>query len=149
LPARALRMAPKPFVPTMTQRPLKVLVVEDHAVNQEVVRCLLERMGHEVTLASDGVEALEVLAHQAFDLVLMDMWMPRMDGLEATRNIRERYGSFLPVVALTANIEADAAEACAEAGMDDVLTKPIRMPALREVLDRVNRGWHVPLGQSA
>jgi signal transduction histidine kinase/ActR/RegA family two-component response regulator len=110
-----------------------VLVVEDNFVNQVVAVRLLERMGHRVSVANDGAEALTLLAEQTFDLVLMDCHMPVMDGFDATRHLRAR-GDGTPVFALTAAVTRDDLSACMAAGMTGVLSKPLRLEKLVEVL---------------
>lgn len=117
-----------------------VLVVDDNEVNRTVLLRQLERLGYEATAASGGVQALEAVAGSPFALVLMDCRMPGMDGLEATRRIREAEagtGWRIPIVAVTANaMEADR-EACFAAGMDDFLAKPVMLDGLRAILDRL------------
>jgi PAS domain S-box-containing protein len=114
-------------------RPLRILLAEDDAVNQKLAVRMLEKQGHSVTVAASGREALEALKIGPFDLALMDMQMPDVDGLEATREIRRREkvtGGHLPVIALTASaLEGDRAR-CLEAGMDGYLVKPIRAAEL-------------------
>lgn len=120
------------------QGALQVLLVEDNAINQRLATRLLEKWGHRVTLAVNGLEALMQIEHRSFDVVLMDMQMPVMGGLEATRRIREReLGRELPrlrIIAMTANAMASDRDACLEAGMDDYLAKPIKADALAEKL---------------
>ena len=120
----------------------QLLVVEDHPVNQQVARKFLERLGCEVTVVDDGAKAVAVCAQQGFDLVLMDVQMPVMDGLTATRAIRraETTGRHTPIVALTASAVSDELERCREAGMDGMLTKPLELVRLREILDRYGLG---------
>jgi signal transduction histidine kinase/CheY-like chemotaxis protein/HPt (histidine-containing phosphotransfer) domain-containing protein len=117
-----------------------VLLVEDNPVNQDVAREMLECMGLQVHLAEDGVQALEVLANGHYDAVLMDCQMPRMDGFEATRALREREQENgllrTPVIALTANALAGDHQACLEAGMDDYLGKPFTSVQLLLTLRR-------------
>jgi CheY-like chemotaxis protein/HPt (histidine-containing phosphotransfer) domain-containing protein/anti-sigma regulatory factor (Ser/Thr protein kinase) len=115
-----------------------VLLVEDNPVNQRVAQLFLERAGCEVVIAPDGSEALEVLRERRMDLVLMDVQMPVMDGLEATRRIRTEIagGTRIPVVGLTASAMKEQVEACRAAGMDDVLAKPIDRDRLESVLER-------------
>jgi signal transduction histidine kinase/ActR/RegA family two-component response regulator len=128
-------------------RPLDVLVVEDHPVNQQLMRRVLEKWGHQVTLASNGEEALKALhasreAHP-FDVILMDLLMPVMDGLEATRSIRrleQDSGRHIPIVAVTACALDQDREACLEAGMDDYLAKPVKSTELARVLERIPAG---------
>jgi two-component system, sensor histidine kinase and response regulator len=119
--------------------PLEVLVAEDQPVNRKVAVRLLEKEGHRVHAVEDGREALAALAQQRFDVVLMDVQMPEMDGLEATRAIREREratGEHLPIVALTAHAMKGDEERCREAGMDDYVTKPLAPARLFEAIDR-------------
>jgi len=118
--------------------PLHVLLVEDHPVNQMLLTTLLEQWGHCVTLACDGQQAVDVFGIERFDLVLMDMQMPIMGGVEATRIIRasEKSPSHTPIVAVTANVTEDDRRACFDAGMDDFLTKPVSATLLQSVLTR-------------
>jgi CheY-like chemotaxis protein len=126
--------------PRMAQRwaGTRVLVAEDNAVNQRVARRFLERLGCEVHVVDDGAQAVEVLMRSTYDFVLMDMQMPIMDGLEASRRIRaqELSGQRIPIVALTADAMVGTFERCIEAGMDDYLTKPIDVKRLEDVLAR-------------
>jgi CheY-like chemotaxis protein len=117
---------------------LRVLLVEDNAVNQKVATRLLEKRGHQVAVTSNGREALAALEKDTYDVVLMDMQMPEMDGFEATRTIRAmEKGTALhqQIVALTAHALTTDRERCMEAGTDDYLTKPIRPRELDELLD--------------
>jgi two-component system sensor histidine kinase/response regulator len=121
---------------------LRVLVAEDNSVNQRLARRLLERLGHTVVVAGDGREALAALERGAFDVVLMDVQMPEMDGLEAARRIRQRErqtGGHLPIIALTAHALTGDRERCLDAGMDDYVTKPIQFERLQEALAGVTR----------
>jgi CheY-like chemotaxis protein/HPt (histidine-containing phosphotransfer) domain-containing protein len=115
-----------------------VLVVEDNVVNQKVAQKFLERLGCNVRVAADGAEAVEACAREDFDLILMDMQMPVMDGISATRAIRasECGGGRTPIVALTANVLAGQFQSCLDAGMDDVLAKPLEPARLQDVLER-------------
>ncbi|HEY3800047.1 MAG TPA: response regulator [Caulobacteraceae bacterium] len=124
---------------------LRVLLAEDNPINAMLARTLLRREGAEVAHVTGGPEALEALAAGVFDLVLMDVRMPGLSGIEATRALRAR-GVATPVVALTANAFDDDRRACLEAGMDDFLVKPLSPEALRAVLmRRAAGGWtHVP-----
>ena len=116
------------------QQHLRVLVAEDNLVNQRLVQKLLEREGHVPTLVGNGRTCVETFGAQPFDLVLMDMQMPEMDGLQATKRIRELEagrGQRVPIVALTANAASEDRVACLASGMDDVLTKPVPTPKLK------------------
>ncbi|HEY7639888.1 MAG TPA: response regulator [Steroidobacteraceae bacterium] len=117
----------------------QVLLVEDNAINQRVARRFLERLGCEVQVVGDGRQAIEAFERNRYRFILMDMQMPVMDGLEATRRIRELETGGTrrtPIVALTANAMMGTLERCLEAGMDDYLTKPLDISRLQDVLDR-------------
>jgi CheY-like chemotaxis protein len=105
----------------------QILLVEDHPVNQKLASVLLGRLGYDVDLAVNGIEAVKAAGQKPYDLILMDMQMPEMDGLEATRTIRQGDGcnQHCPIVGLTANAMQSDLDACRAAGMNDVLTKPI------------------------
>jgi CheY-like chemotaxis protein len=117
---------------------LDILVAEDNPINQAVVRRLLEREGHGVTIVGNGREALDAIAGHDFDLVLMDVQMPEMDGLEATGRLRELEaetgGRHLPVIALTAHAMVGDRERCLEAGADEYVAKPIDSSVLLNVM---------------
>ena len=117
-------------------RRLRVLVADDHPVNQEFASEALRRLGHEVAVAADGHEALGKIASGAFDLVLMDVQMPGLDGLEVTRRLRSA-GVRTPVVAVTAHTRREDRDRCLEAGMNAVLTKPIDAKQLAEAIESV------------
>ena len=119
----------------MQARALDVLLVEDNAVNQKLAMTLLAQWGHRVTLSENGQLALDVLALRRFDVVLMDMMMPVMDGLESTRRYRalER-GPRIPIIAMTANAMRGDRERCLEAGMDGYISKPIKTIELKKLL---------------
>jgi len=122
------------------RHPLRILLAEDNAVNQKLALRLLAQMGYRADVAADGVEAVECAQRQPYDLVLMDVQMPEMDGLEATRMLVMRMGEGRPrIVAMTANAMQGDRERCLEAGMDDYLTKPIRVQALLAVLEQTPR----------
>ncbi|MGC0778641.1 MAG: response regulator, partial [Candidatus Acidiferrum sp.] len=117
----------------------RILLVEDNAVNQKLAVRLLENMGHQVALANNGAEACEALRTAAYDLVLMDLQMPVMGGLEATCKIREgeqHSGQHVPILAMTAHAAEQDEKRCLEAGMDGYLTKPIRREVLRKEIER-------------
>ena len=117
-------------------RPLHLLVAEDHPVNQLLIRAMLERRGHVVVIAEDGDAAVSEVRKGHFDLVLMDMQMPRMDGVAATRHIRAMASaeSSVPIVAMTANAREEDRRICLDAGMDAFLTKPIDPDALDAII---------------
>jgi CheY-like chemotaxis protein len=123
--------------PGMAERlPLRILLAEDNAVNQKLALRLLERMGYRADVAGNGLEAIAALERQPYDVILMDVQMPEMDGLEATREIRRRWsGPGRPrVVAMTANAMQGDRELCLEAGMDDYVSKPINAEELVRAL---------------
>ncbi|QGJ69105.1 Hypothetical protein PBC10988_7710 [Planctomycetales bacterium 10988] len=117
--------------------PLKVLLAEDNMINQRVAVEWLQRWGHQVLVANNGVEALEILESSEIDLVLMDVQMPMMDGLTATENWRKQENgtSRIPVIALTAHSQIEDRQRCYDAGMDDYLAKPIRPFTLKRILE--------------
>jgi signal transduction histidine kinase/CheY-like chemotaxis protein len=129
-----------PFPTSGASQPLlsgRLLVVEDDPVNQRVISMMLQRLGLEHHLVPDGQSALSILDSGNWDLVLMDLQLPGMDGMETTRRMRLQLGDrSLPIVALTANARAEDRAACLMAGMDDFLAKPVRTEALRETLSR-------------
>jgi CheY-like chemotaxis protein len=123
-------------------RPLRILLAEDSLVNQKLAVGLLERQGHHVTIANNGKEAVTLANQERFDVVLMDVQMPEMDGMEATALIRagERdRGGHLPIIAMTAHAMKGDRETCLSAGMDGYISKPIRAAKLFETVDEVLR----------
>ncbi len=144
-PGAAARSAPTVSRPkidvALAQRhPLRILLAEDNVVNQKLALRLLQQMGYRADLASNGIEAIECVARQPYDVVLMDVQMPEMDGLEASRRITARWkpNNRPRIVAMTANAMQGDREACLAAGMDDYVTKPIRVNDLVEALNRVH-----------
>jgi CheY-like chemotaxis protein len=129
--------AGSPTPTDVRRRGATILVAEDHPVNQALVRRRLQNLGHEVTVVADGAAAVEACASTVFDLVLMDVEMPGMDGLEATRRIRgaeATSGRRTPIIALTALAFEHDRELALSAGMDGYLTKPVSPDALAQVL---------------
>jgi CheY-like chemotaxis protein/HPt (histidine-containing phosphotransfer) domain-containing protein len=126
------------FDPEMGQRmPLRILLAEDHATNQKLALMLLQRLGYRADVAANGLEALEALERQPYDVILMDMQMPEMDGLEATHHILQRWpGEHRPrIIAMTANAMEGDRESYLAAGMDDYVSKPIRVEELVRALN--------------
>ena len=121
------------------RHPLRILLAEDNVVNQKLALRILQQMGYRADLASNGLEAVESVERQTYDVVLMDVQMPEMDGLEAARRITAmRSPDARPrIVAMTANAMQGDREMCLAAGMDDYLTKPIRVDQLIETLNHV------------
>ena len=125
------------------QRSLSFLVAEDDAVNQRLITRLLEKRGHSVVLAHNGLEAVEAFEKQSFDIVLMDAQMPEMDGFAATQLIREKEktsGAHLPIIALTALAMKGDEERCLAAGMDGYVSKPLKLEELFSVIEKVVPG---------
>src|SRR5690606_23253024 len=118
--------------------PLRILLVEDNLVNQRVAHLLLQKMGYAPEFAVNGLEALEAVARQPFDVILLDVQMPVMDGLETARRLRAEYPpSRRPwIIAMTANALVGDRELCLEAGMDDYTSKPVRSPVIAAALTR-------------
>ena len=132
-------VAPTVFRPAPT-RPLRVLIAEDQELNSQLTCDLLARRGHHTGVATTGQEALRMLALQTFDLLLLDLHMPALDGFGVIQQIRESErltGAHLPVIALTARSRPEDRERCLAAGMDDFVTKPIRGAALIAAIERV------------
>ena len=123
---------------------LHILLAEDNIINQKVGIRVLENQKHRVVVVNNGLEAVQALEHQHYDLVLMDIQMPEMDGFEATRFIRKQEletGTHIPIVAMTAHAVKGDRERCLEAGMDDYVSKPLNPSQLNEVLERVGTGY--------
>ncbi|MDP1593769.1 MAG: response regulator [Gallionella sp.] len=135
--------------PTLPRR-LNILLAEDNLVNQKLAVTLLEKWGHSVELANNGREAVEKNQSQSFDVILMDLQMPEMGGLEATRLVRvyeESEGKHTPIIAMTANAMAEDRQRCLDAGMDDYLTKPLNFDKLQAVLQGLPCGADAESGQ--
>ena len=131
-----------PDAPKRELPPMRVLLAEDSLVNQRLAIGLLEKHGHSVVAVNNGKEAIVALSSQQFDVVLMDLEMPEMDGLEATAVIRvkeKQTGKHVPIIAMTAHAMKGDRERCLEAGMDDYVSKPIRVHKLFEALESIRQ----------
>ena len=129
--------------PNLAQRlPLRILLAEDNVVNQQVGLHLLQRMGYRADMAANGLEVLEALRRQSYDVVLMDVQMPEMDGLTATKQICQKWlpGERPRIIAMTANAMQGDREMCLKAGMDDYISKPIRVEELARALSKCQLG---------
>ncbi len=116
--------------------PLRILLVDDSGINQRVALRILKKMGYVADVAGNGLEVLDALERQHYDLILMDVQMPEMDGLEATRRIVKKLGRQRPVIiAMTANVMQGDKEKCLDAGMDDYISKPIRPQKVQSALE--------------
>ena len=151
--AAPVPVEPKPNAGLDERLPLRVLLVDDNAINQKVAARLLLQMGYRADLAANGLEALAALDRQPYDLIFMDVMMPEMGGLEATRAIRQRqkqtavhpsYTGPITIVAMTASAMQGDREKCLEAGMDDYLSKPVHLDDVRAIIER----WAGRSGQS-
>lgn len=132
--------------------PLRILLAEDSYVNQRLVVALMEKHGHDVTVAENGKAAIEALVKSQFDLVLMDVEMPEMNGLEATAVIRSKEtqtGAHVPIVAMTAHAMKGDRERCLAAGMDDYVSKPINADQVFDKISQVLQLGHTLENQSA
>lgn len=122
-------------------RKLKILVAEDQAVNQKVLQIMIQGLGHEITIAANGVEVLEKFQPGVFDLILMDMRMPLMDGITATQNLREKYSKLPPIVGLSANALEGDKEFFMQQGLDGYISKPMKINDLKELLTDIGSPW--------
>jgi len=120
------------------RRPLRILLAEDNHINQKVALKMLERMGYRADVVADGAEAIEAVSRQTYDVVLMDLQMPEVDGIEATLQIRRQQGPTRPpwIIAMTANVMEEDRKRCLDAGMQDYLRKPVSAVELAEALAR-------------
>ena len=124
-----------------------VLLAEDNPVNQKVAVRLLEKRGHRVVVVETGKRALEMVNQQSFDVVLMDVQMPVMDGLQATAAIRQREmtsGKHIPIVAMTAHAMAGDKERCLQAGMDDYISKPLHVDEFLAIVEHFSAPNGIP-----
>src|SRR5205085_8270827 len=118
------------------QFPLTMLIAEDNVINQKLTERVLIKLGYQPAMVSNGKEVLEHVDQHRYDIIFMDVQMPEVDGLEATRLIRKHGGEQPVIVAITANVMQNDREACYEAGMDDYLSKPIKLEALVDLLEK-------------
>src|SRR6202044_3222182 len=126
--------------PLSDQFPLRILLAEDNPINQKVGLALLARLGYRANVAANGLEALQAVVRQPYDLVLLDIQMPEMDGVEAAQAMRKKLGDACPyLVAVTANAFHGAREEYLAQGFDDYLSKPVLPPALRQLITRVGK----------
>jgi CheY-like chemotaxis protein len=127
----------EPEDPSASPMPLHILVAEDNPVNQKLTAAMVQKLGHRVTLAANGEEALAKWRAAHFDLVLMDVQMPEMDGFKVTYCMREEEsvtGDHVPIIALTAHAMSGDRERCLEAGMDDYVAKPVTTASLAQAI---------------
>jgi CheY-like chemotaxis protein/nitrogen-specific signal transduction histidine kinase/HPt (histidine-containing phosphotransfer) domain-containing protein len=132
---------------TDSQGKLNILLAEDHPVNQTLAIRILEKFGHSVTVANNGIEAMQLWAERAFDVILMDVDMPGLNGYEATERIREleaETNCHIPILAMTAHAMQGVREECLRHGMDGYLSKPIKFATLRQELDVLKGGIKIP-----
>lgn len=125
-----------PNSPPTARASLSILLAEDNPINQDLFRQMLERLGHQVQAVGDGIAVLEALQQQSYDIVLLDLKMPRLDGLETATRICQMPEPRPVLIALTANSHLEDQDRCLQAGMDDFLSKPIRMVDLGRMIDR-------------
>jgi two-component system sensor histidine kinase/response regulator len=127
---------PSAGIPVAASSPLRILLAEDNLVNQRVAMTMLGKMGHRITLATNGLEAVEQWRQSDFDLILMDVQMPGMTGLQATTQIRqeEATGAHVPIVAMTASAMSEDRDRCLSAGMDAFISKPVSYKAIEQVI---------------
>ena len=126
--------------PAVVEGQVRVLLVDDNHVNRNVGKEMLEILGYEVEMAENGLEAVEAVRKNCYNIVLMDCEMPVMDGLQATRKIRREQSAHIPIVAVTAHALDTQRTICSEAGMDDFITKPLQIPDLMAVLEKWTAG---------
>jgi CheY-like chemotaxis protein len=116
--------------------PLRILLAEDNPVNQKITQKMLRHLGYRADVAANGIEAVQAMELRSYDIVLMDIQMPEMDGLEATRIIRRRWPAGPKIIAITAYALDYSREMCLEAGMDDYISKPIQTNDLADTISR-------------
>lgn len=128
-----------PSTPPASSRKLRILVAEDNAVNQKLAIRFIEKLGHEVAVADNGAAAVEMYEKNAYDIILMDVQMPKMDGFAATEQIRlaeQDSGTHTPIITMTANAMSGDRDKCIAAGMDDYISKPVKLNNLRQIVEK-------------
>ncbi|GAB1543778.1 hypothetical protein NUACC21_64540 [Scytonema sp. NUACC21] len=146
VPANSSGLTSSPFDTKLAERlPLRILLAEDNIVNQKVALSILKKLGYRADVAANGLEVLTALQRQTYDVILMDVQMPEMDGLTATRHICQEWSaSARPwIIAMTANAMQGDKEACLEAGMNDYVSKPIQIEALKQALSKCQPKSHL------
>lgn len=123
--------------------PLQILVAEDNKVNQLLIKKILKKLGYDILIAENGLQAIEYYEDNQIDLIFMDMNMPQMDGIEATKILRQNYGSAVEIHALTANAFLEDKQACLAAGMNGFLTKPMRIDELSAVIAKASQNKYL------
>ena len=122
-----------------TKFPLRILLVEDNIFNQKIARLMLERLGYQIDIANDGLEALEAIENQLYDLILMDVQMPKIDGITTTKLIRNMLDNPIhkvQIIAMTANVMPEDIQKCLDAGMNDYVNKPIDIQTIIQLIQR-------------
>jgi CheY-like chemotaxis protein len=122
------------------RNPLRIMLVEDNLINQLLATTILTKLGYKPHIANNGREAIDLLSQQAFDLILMDMQMPEMDGIEATKYIRKHFEVQPVIIAMTANAMREDREICLQAGMNDYLSKPVKPEDLMMMMEKWRMG---------
>ncbi len=149
-PAPVAVRPPETFDASMAAgSPLQILLAEDNAINQKLAQLMLGKFGYRADVAGNGAEAIAALDRQPYDVVLMDVQMPVVDGCEATRRIRRRWGPSPWIIAMTANVLSGDREQCLDAGMDDYLSKPVRPEELAAALRRAGERAPAPVAPDA
>ncbi len=137
--------SPTPAIPVLADKyPLRILLAEDNPINQQLALIILNKMGYEPSLAANGKEVLDQLKKRVFDLVFMDIQMPEMDGLEATRLIRAGHGAQPIIIAITANVTRQDREDCLAGGMNDYLSKPVDLEHMIHTVEKWGRQITTP-----
>ena len=139
-PAHSENLTTKPLDRSVLQKPLRILLAEDNAVNQKVALQMLKKIGYTADIATNGKEVLSALERQPYDIILMDVQMPEMDGIEAAKRIRERWHYGPKIIAITAYALEGDREKCLEAGMDDYMSKPVTFSELQAVMEKYTAG---------